>query len=462
MKREWFPLTAAQRMIYDMTLEYPEPEVTCIGACMALQVPLDNGLLRKCIWLEQERYDCLRLRFSAPRDSGEAMQYIAPLEKPEIPLVRMGELTEGKAVERMKGWTRIPFERTDAPLCEFRLVELPDGYHGVYLKIDHLLADSCCMITLANDMMELYCHFAFGTPMPGGFYSFREAALHDLKKELDPVRKAADAAFWGKLIEVGEPVYTDIRGTGRLLESRRRHGNPGLRAADRQRKDNREGQASFYLEPERSGRLASFCAETGISMTNLMLTGLRTYLSAQNGGERDISVRNYVSRRFSRLARLSGGCRVHCYPCRTMIEPDTGFLDAARIIKNLQNHIYRHVDYDPQKVIQGMLDYYHAPEDTIYESVALTCQPMPISLKNEILKGIPYRTMWFSNGTAVQPVYLTVMQNPADAGLEFYVKYQMADYSYDDIERLYTFLMKTLFMGVENPGIPVGKILKEV
>lgn len=461
MEKEWFPLTAAQKMIYHMKQEYSEPEVTCLGACMVLKAPLDHGLLKRCIRLEYERYDCLRLRFFAPDQMGNVMQYIAPCGEIEIPSVCLSGLSMEEAMARMKSWTGVPFEQ-DGPMCEFRLVELADGYQGVYLRIDHLLADACCIITLANDVMELYCHFAFGAAAPGICYSFREAALRDLEREQDPVRTRADQAFWRRLMEMGEPVYTDIRGAGRLAESRIRHKNPKLRAADRQKEDCREGQASFFLEAEPAGRLAAYCGKYGVSMTNLLLMGLRTYLSRQNGGETDISLRNYVSRRFSRLARRSGGSRAHCYPCRTVIGPKTGFRNGVSIIQNLQNQIYRHVDYDSDRVIREMLDHYHAPENTIYESVALTYQPMPVCLKHESLRGIPCRTMWFSNGTAVQPVYLTVMQNPADSGLEFYVKYQAADYGYEDIETLYNNLLKIIFTGVENPEMAVGQVMEQV
>lgn len=481
MDNTWFPLTAAQKMIYRMTQEYPEPEVSCIGACMAFRADLDFGLLKKCIQAEYERYDCLRLRFTAPDGNGEVMQYIAPHEETDIPFFDLRGMGRTAVQECMRGWTAIPFCRADAPMCEFRLVVFEDGedgegrkdekdrehngdnghgiYRGVYLRIDHLLADSCAVIALANDVMELYCHEAFGTPKPGTRYSFRAAALKEIERAKDPVRAAAGEAFWKRLRELGEPIYTDIKGPGRLSESRKRHKNPLLKAADRQMRDCREGQASFYLKPEPAGRLLGFCSEHGISMTNLLLMGLRTYLSKQNGGETDISLRNYVSRRSSRLARLSGGSRVHCYPCRTVMGPEIEFLDGIGMIQNLQNNIYRHVDYDSEKVIQDILDYYHAPENTIYESVALTYQPMPVSMQNEMLKGIPCRTMWFSNGVAVQPVYLTVMQNPADLGLEFYVKYQAADYGSDDIERFYDGLQRILFMGVEKPEMAVGEMM---
>lgn len=458
MERETFPLTAAQRMIHAMTLEHQELQVTCLGACLMMQADLDLALLEQCIRLEEERYDCLRLRFTAADESGEIQQYLGPCDSGKLKIVDLAGGTMVEAERQMKLWTQTPFMRTDARMCEFILLNLPEGYQGVYLRIDHLLADSCAVITLANDVMELYCHFAFGTPAPKACVSFREAIQKDLARAQNPVRRHKDETFWKEFIQTTEPIYTDIKGPQRLLESRRRHGNPGLRAADRQLKDCREGQASFYLEAAPTGRLLDFCKENRVSMTNLLLMGLRTYLSKQNDGERDISMRNYVSRRFSRSARQSGGSRVHCYPCRTIMEPEVGFLEGIKVIQTLQNDIYRHVDYDSEKVFYDMRNYHHAPENTIYESVALTYQPMPVRLQNKRLQEIPYRALWFSNGVAVQPIYLTVMHQ-ADGGLEFYVKYQMADYENRDIEQMYENLINIMTAGTENPKRTAGEIL---
>lgn len=458
MERETFPLTAAQKMINRMTQEYIQPQVTCLGACLMMKADLDLSLLKQCLRLELERYDCLRLRFTVPDEYGEVQQYIAPHDTREIKVVDFTNETLEEAEYQMKRWTQTPFSRIEAPMCEFILLKLPDGYQGVYLRIDHLLADSCAIIELANDVMDLYCHFTFGTPPPQPRPSFIDAARKDLADAEDPVRRKKDEAFWKTQIQRGEPIYTDIKGPARLSESRKHHQHPGLRSADRQLKDCREGQTSFYLGSEPAGRLLDFCTENKTSMTNLLLMGLRTYLSKQNGGEKDISIRNYVSRRTTRLARRSGGCRVHCYPCRTIIEPEQSFLDGIRIIQKLQNEIYRHVNYDSEKVLQDIRDYYHAPENTIYESIALTYQPMPIRLQNKQLQEIPCHTTWYSNGIAIQPIYLTVMHK-AEKNLEFYIKYQSADYKEEDIENLYHNLIKILFTGLKNPQIPIGELL---
>ena len=345
---------------------------------------------------------------------------------------------------------------------EFIMVSLPDGYEGIYLRIDHMLTDSCGVIFMVNDIMELYCHYIFGTPLPAPMISYKDAVMKDLEKAADPVRFAKDQAFWKEQAALGEPIFTSITGPDKLEESRKRHGDPTLRAADRQMTDLSVGQSSFFLEPEPTRRLLDYCMINNTSMTNLLLMGLRTYLSKVNGGQSDISLKNYVSRRSSRTSRMSGGTRIHCFPCRTIIEPDTEFLDGVLTIQNLQNSVYRHVNYDSAQALKAYYDAYHTPSGTTYESVALTYQPIPIRLQNDNLKGVPYRARWFTNGTAIQELYLTVMHNSSDLGLEFYFKYQTAQVSRQDVELLYYYLMKILFMGIENPEMTVGEIIAAV
>ena len=165
---------------------------------------------------------------------------------------------------------------------EFVMVSLPDGYQGMYLLFDHMLTDSCGVIAMVKDIMELYSHYVFGTPYPQPLLSYRDAAEADLKKAADPIRHAKDEAFWKEQAALGEPIFTSIAGPRLLEESRRRHHNPSLRAADRQMTDLSVGQSSYFLEPEPSQRLMDYCAMYGISMTNLFLMGLRTYLSKVN------------------------------------------------------------------------------------------------------------------------------------------------------------------------------------
>lgn len=459
MKTTYYPLTAAQKLHESALHEFDAPQILNIGVCLTLQADLDFGLLKKCIQLEYERYESLRVRFTKPNEHGEIFQYIVPHEDRDIRFVDFRGKTLDESYEMMEQRSAEPFERIDSPMNEFIMVSLPEGYQGIYIRIDHTIADSSSVIVMVNDIMELYCHYAFGNPYPADLQSYEKCLQKDFEKASNQKRKAKDEAFWKEQVLLGEPIYTDVTGPWKLEESRKKHKNPKLRAADREMKDLSVGRSVFYLEPEPTQKFLDYCMLNDVSVTNVLLMAMRTYLSKMNHEEKDISIRNYVSRRSARIARTSGGTRVHCFPCRTIIEPDTEFLDGVRMIQSLQNEVYRHVDYDSLQSVKNYMDYYDAPKKTTYESMALTYQPIPIRLQNKQLRGIPYHAKWFTNGTAIQKFYLTVMHSSENLGMEFYVKFQRAELSDEDVEQVYYYLMRILFLGIEHPELTVKEIM---
>ena len=194
--------------------------------------------------------------------------------------------TEEEINATLEEWSSQPFEQVDSPMNEFIMVAMPDGYNGIYLRIDHRLTDSTGMILMINDIMGLYCHFAYGAPMPEDPPLYHLALEKDLAKEDNASRTAKDRAFWEEQVAIGEPIYTDVTGRWKLEACRKKYGNPLLRAADREMDDLRVGRAIYHLEPEPTRRLMDYCMENEISMTNLLLMGLRTYLSKMNDGEK--------------------------------------------------------------------------------------------------------------------------------------------------------------------------------
>ena len=74
------------------------------------------------------------------------------------------------------------------------------------------------------------------------------------------------------------------------------------------------------------------------------------------------------------------------------------------------------------------------------------------------LHDIPLYYKWFANGAATKKVYLTVTHTK-DGGLNFSYHYQNASLSEKDIELFYYYMMKILFLGIENPSISIGEII---
>ena len=196
-------------------------------------------------------------------------------------------------------------------------------------------------------------------------------------------------------------------------------------------------------------------------MTNLLLLGIRTYLSKVNNGQEDITIENFISRRSTHDEWTSGGSRTIMFPCRTVISPETDFLSAAYEIQNVQNRIYMHSNYDPALIKEEMRKRYHTPEHTVYESCYLTYQPMPVKLDNPHLVHVPQHFKWFANGAATKKMYLTV-SHTEDHGMNFSYHYQTAHLEEHDMELLYYYMMRILFKGIAEPDMSIGDIMEQV
>ena len=460
--KEYYPLTAAQKLHDNWIKTYKTQQVSGVSVVASLQAQLDFGLLKKCIQLEFERYGCMRIRFTKPDEKGGIRQYLTAKETRDIPIKDLSGMSMAEADDLMQQWAYETFDGNDIPLCDVTMVKLPEGYNGFFIHMDHRLIDSCGLVVMINDLMQLYTHYRFQSPYPEDLADFEEVLAKDLKRANNEKRFAKDKKFWDDQLDaLGEPLYSDIQGPSVLEEARKLHGNPGLRAADIELKNLFVQVKDYYLEPEPTKNLIDFCMNHQLSMTNLLLLGIRTYLSKVNNGQEDITIENFISRRSTHDEWTSGGSRTIMFPCRTVISPETDFLSAAYEIQNVQNRIYMHSNYDPALIKEEMRKRYHTPENTVYESCYLTYQPMPVKLDNPHLIHVPQHFKWFANGAATKKMYLTV-SHTGDHGMNFSYHYQTAHLEEHDMELLYYYMMRILFKGIAEPDMSIGDIMEQI
>ena len=460
--KEYYPLTAAQKLHYNWMKTYKTQQVSGVSVVASLQAELDFGLLKKCIQLEFERYGCMRIRFTKPDKKGEIKQYLIAKETRDIPIKDLSGMSLAEADNLMQQWAYETFDGDDIPLCDVTMVKLPERYNGFFIHMDHRLIDSCGLVVMINDLMQLYTHYRFQSPYPDDLADFEEVLAKDLKRATNEKRFAKDKKFWDDQLDaLGEPLYSDIQGPSVLEEARKVHGNPRLRAADIELKNLFVEVKDYYLEPEPTKNLMDFCMNHQLSMTNLLLLGIRTYLSKVKNGQEDITIENFISRRSTHDEWTSGGSRTIMFPCRTVISPETDFLSAAYEIQNVQNRIYMHSNYDPALIKEEMRKRYHTPEHTAYESCYLTYQPMPVKLENPHLIHVPQHSKWFANGAATKKMYLTV-SHTENGGMNFSYHYQTAHLEEHDMELLYYYMMRILFKGIAEPDMSIGEIMEQV
>jgi hypothetical protein len=460
--RKLYPLTAAQKMHHNWIKSYKTQQVSGVSVVAALQAQLDFGLLKKCIQLEFERYGCMRIRFTKPDENGDVEQYIIKKETRDIPFKDLSGMTLAEADDTMQQWAYETFNGNNIPMCDVTMLKLPEGYNGFFIHMDHRLIDSCGLVVMINDLMQLYTHFKFGTDYPQDLADFEEVLEKDLSKACNEKRFAKDKKFWNDQLDtLGEPLYSDIQGTSVLEEARKLHKDEKLRAADIELDNLFVEVKDYYLEPEPTKNLIDFCMNHQLSMTNLLLLGIRTYLQKVNDGQEDITIENFISRRSTHDEWTSGGSRTIMFPCRTVISPETDFMTAAYEIQNVQNRIYMHSNYDPALIMEEMRKRYNTPENTTYESCYLTYQPMPVKLDNPHLVNVSQHCKWFANGAATKKMYLTVSHTD-NGGMNFSFHYQTAHLKEQDMELLYYYMMRILFKGIAEPDMSIGEIISQV
>lgn len=453
-----YPLTAAQRL-HNYTIKFCPPQVLCIGTGLYVKQEVDFGLLKKAVYKAYEMFDTMRLRFTEDEE-GTVYQYIVPFEEREIPFMDFSEKGEQAAHSEMRRLTAIPFERYNSPLNQVVMIKLPDGYSGIYLKVDHMTMDSGSIIGFNEAVLELYCNMKYNTPAPAPLKRYIPQLEKDLAYENNSPARKKDEEYWESVIAESEPMYTDFAGQGRLLTQRRENNAPDQRYAMVISRSPEASICVYNLEYEASMRLMKFCELYNVPMACLLLMGMRTVLSKFNDNEKDVSMKTCIARRGTLSEKYSGGTRIHFFPLRTVMEPSMTFLDAIRMIQAEQNKIFRHANYDPIELTMKRNKYWNIKPGASYESISLTYQPLTAKKNRQEMPDIPYKSFWYTNGVAGQPLYLTVMHRPEDNGLNFNFEYRKDAVSESEMQFFYYYLCRVLFRGIEDENRTIGEILE--
>ncbi|MGN0437066.1 MAG: condensation domain-containing protein [Lachnospiraceae bacterium] len=454
-----YPLTKAQKFhIYYME-RCPQKEVVNVGTSLTIEYELDINVLKQSIYKAIERCECMRLRFAYDKKEECWYQYVVDKEERDIEYVDFTGKTMEEAAEIMTEWTRVPFKREDSPMNRIVMIKTPDGNQGIYLLADHFTLDAQSLICFMRDVIEIYCNTMYeGVEFPKDMRSYIEQLQKDLEYEAGSKAQQRDREFFQNLIDQSEPIYNGIDGPGALLKERET--NPDARAALFITPQFESALDIFHLEEEPTARLMKFCEEQHISLQCLLIMGIRTYLQKMNGND-DVSINVAYARRATLSEKKSGGTRIHSFPFRTIISEDKTFLEGIHEIRDGQNAIFRHTNYDPVEYFAYRAQKYPVAPGRTYEPMSLTYQPM--TLKDQGLSklgDIKYKTKWYPNGVTTQAMYLTVMHRPDDNGLDFNFEHQIAAISKETLEYFYYYMCKIMFKGIEKPYMKIGDILK--
>ena len=465
--KKLYPLTAAQKLHF-YTLKYcPKKQVLNIGTSLTIKEDISFDILKESIYEAYSRCEAMRLRFVTDLD-GNVMQYVADKEERDIELYDFSGYTMKEAELKMREWTETPFERENSPLNKVVMIITPDNYKGIYLLVDHMTMDAQSLIVFLRDIIEIYCYKRYeGIEYPKEMYSYIKQIEKDLEYESGSKAQYKDREYFKKLIEESEPIYNDIDGIERLLEERHRRGNDNIRNVTNVSNNVDANITVFSLEEYPSHLLLKFCEENKIPMVCLLMMALRTYLQKFNNQD-DVSIMSTVARRATLSEKKSGGTRIHCFPCRTIVSKRETFMDGIKKIRYAQNSLFRHANFNPVEYLNYRTNFYNNEPGQTYEPLSLTYQPLTMKETNKknrhavSFDNIDYKTNWYSNGVCAHALYLTVMHRSNDNGLNFSFEYKTGRVTPEKLEYMYYYICKILFEGIKNPYKSIGEIIESV
>lgn len=462
IKRDCYPLTEAQMLhMYTLSLS-PSDEVVNMGTGRYLKTELNLAALREALNRAIERCESMRLRLWKDPETDQVWQYVMPYENQYFEYYDFSEWNPKKIREALDGWTSQPFDTYRGALSRIVILKMPGGYNGYYMNAHHMTMDASSIVTFNRDVMDIYCSLMYDLPYPKPMTSYIESICKELEYQNGSKKRQRDMKYWEEQFSLPEPIYTDFTGPGRLMQQRMEKGNPNLRAARLASSDAAGSTDTYHLDVESTKKLVDFCEEYGFPVSVLLIHGLRTVLSKFNNNEKDICIKDFVSRRSTVLAKKSGGVRMHCMTLRTIVEPDDTVLEAMKKIDDAQNDLFRHSEYGPMSFYRHQREAYGIEPGTGYESVGFTYQPSTLKSLAPYLKDIDYVSYWYSSGRQPQPLYLTAMHRPGDGGLSFHFGYMTELADSKEIEYLYYYLGRVLFRSIENPNATIQEIMDMV
>lgn len=457
-----YPLTAAQYLHYYCLETCPDEQVLNIGSSLTIQIDLDWNLMKECIQEALVRCDAARIRFAFDKKENKVYQYVVKEYDSPIEFFDFSGYTMKDANAKMTEWTSTPFPRYDTTMNRIVMIKMPEGYQGLYMCANHLTMDAQSLIMFFRDIIEIYSHKKYdAVPYPKEMAPYLKQLQKDLEYEAGSRSSQRDREFFHKLISSSEPIYTDVYGGAKLVEERRKYNNPNLRAATVIPDTMQAKLKNFHLEAEPTRRMLKFCEDHHVSMTCLLMMGLRTYLQKMNNQD-DVSITSTIARRATLTEKRCGGTRIHCFPFRTIVPREDTFIEGVCKIRDGQNMLFRHSNFSSSEYFYYRSQCYHLDRGQTYEAMALTYQPLGMKYEGpgqEKLQEINYRAARYGNGMAGQPLYLTVSHHPEDDGLDFCFEYQIGAVDDAKLQDVYYYLCRIIFRGVEDCNRTVGEII---
>lgn len=460
---EAYPLTQAQKFMFWAFNTYGKvPATLNIGTGEYWKGDFNVELMKEAIAEAIERAACFRVRLIPDQQYG-TLQYIVPKTEAVIEEVDHTGMTYDESYEIIKSWSTVGTNLFESPLNTIKIMHLPDGLNGLYVRLNHLTFDGYSTKVFLADIMGIYLNKKCGKPYPKPMMPYLDMIQKEFEY-LDSDRVKEDEQFWINYFKTeSEPIFNDYLKDNRLKKERIEYNQPDRRYAQCFTQNTESRQLIYHISEEDTKTILESCEKNGISTVGALMFGLRTALSAFNDNEEDVSFKLMLARRSTLLEKKGGGNRWHMYSVRSIVDENKTYKEAIDIIEASRDLVYRHCNYDVLKWLYLKYSVNNASLGQTYDSLTFSYHaPIELPYENEEVRRSSLG-IWYNNNFSMQNLYLTIKHRTNDNGFDVVWEYKLdEDGAKEDVAVLHEKMFQAIMMASKKPDITVKEILDAI
>jgi amino acid adenylation domain-containing protein len=391
-KREFHPLSSAQRRFYLLQEFDPEGTAYNMPALLEIEGALDRGRLEAAFSRLVERHEQLRASFFMK--DGAPVQRIAE----RVPFVlRELEATEGSIENLARSFVR-PFDLSRAPLLRAALLRLAEDRHLLFFDMHHIVSDGATLELLTNDLASLYADL----PLPERRIDYTSYAAWQ-NEFLHSDRMAREREFW--LSEFGEPAP--------VLNLPTDFPRPPVQSFVGE-------EVGFTIDSETTARLRMLAAREGSTLFMLLLAAYSTLLMRITGQEDLVVGTPVAGRRHADLQQIVG-LFVNTLALRLRPRGDSTFRRLLAEVREKTIAAFDNQDYQFEELVDRLSIRRDVARNPLFDTLFVLQTRPDRELR---VPGLLFRPMEIDSGISKLDLSLGLVEkgDRLEAGFEFATK----------------------------------------
>ncbi|WP_025715725.1 non-ribosomal peptide synthetase [Paenibacillus sp. 1-18] len=400
-KRDYYPVSAAQRAIYTVQQLDDQGCGYNITSVHYIQGKIDRQRLEQAINFLVQRHESLRTTFHYV--DGQLVQKInteARIQLETCSIHRQEEMSD-----RIRSYIQ-PFNLEKAPLFRATLLESAPEEYIFIMDTHHIVMDGMSMNLFYKELSELY---QGGTLLPN-LYQFKDYSVWE-EKMLQTMEYDAKSEFWQQRFSDEIPILnlpTDF---------------------SRPPKQDFKGSRSYFeMDQCLISDLKKLTEQSSTTTFMVLLAAYHVLLSKWSGQE-DIIVGTAIANRNHVELNNAVGMFVNTVALRNVSHEYQTFLELLLTIKERTLQAFEHGDYPFEKVVQNLNQKRDASRNPLFDTMLI----MQNTEQHELS----------IDGAVVEPLNIAGNQSRFDLSWEFYgkqlsfsVEYSTALFQSDSISRM--------------------------